>query len=142
MGKMEDILRKLNLKDQKRIVVLNADKSYLKKLKKSAPDLQIDTEIDPRFPYEIMLIFVKDLHEVNEITPSVIHNLVCNGIIWFAYPRTGDSKNGSDLDRKHGWEILLKRGFDSIRHVNIDEKWAAVKFKNAKYIKSRKALVE
>lgn len=133
---MNDLLHKLNYRNQERIAVLNAEKGILRKIPGGRLGLQIDTEIDPRFPYEFMLIFVKLLSEVDELAPRAIHNLVSDGILWFAFPRKGSRKLATDLDTNHGWEMLTQRGFDKVRQVNIDENWSALKFRNVRYIKS------
>jgi len=136
---MGDILQKLNYRNQGRIAILNAEKKFLRMIRSARPDLLIDTEIDPRFPYEFMLIFVRFLSEVDELAPKAIHNLVSDGVLWFAYPaRRSSSKIDSDLDSSHGWEILLERGFDRVRQVIIDENWSAIRFRNIRFIKSPK----
>ncbi|HOK25528.1 MAG TPA: hypothetical protein P5320_10875 [Bacteroidales bacterium] len=136
---MRDILQKLNYRNQGRIAILNAEKKFLRMIRSGRPELKIDTEIDPRFPYEFMIIFVRFLAEVDEIAPKAIHNLVSDGVLWFAYPnRKSSARIASDLDNAHGWEILLERGFDRVRQVIIDENWSAIRFRNIRYIKSPK----
>lgn len=133
---MKDLLRKLRYKDQQRILVLNSEKGFVEQIKKENPGLIIDTDIDPRFPYELMLIFVRLMNEVNETAPKAIHNLVADGHLWFAYPRKGNGKNVSDLDRDHGWGMLLDRGFDRVERIVINDDWAALRFRNIRFIKS------
>ncbi|MGQ9621737.1 MAG: hypothetical protein ACUVTX_12280 [Bacteroidales bacterium] len=135
---MNTLLHKLSYKNQNRIAILNAEKGFIKKIQTGISDVLVDKEIDPRYPYEFMLIFVRFLREVEELAPKAVHNLVSDGTLWFAFPKKSTSKITSDLDREHGWEILLQRGFDKVKHVSIDKNWSAIRFRNVRYIKPAK----
>jgi hypothetical protein len=132
---MNSLLHKLNYKNQARILIINAEKVFIKKILSEIPSLQIDTKIDPRFPYGFMLIFVRYLQEVEEIVPKAVHNLVSDGVLWFACPKKGSRRISSDLDPDHGWETLTQTGFDKVRHVMLDDKWMAIRFRNVRYIR-------
>lgn len=133
---MKNLFHKLNYRGQERILIINAEKRFLRRVRAEIPGLKVDAEIDPRFPYEFMLIFVKFMKDVEELAPRAVHNLVADGVIWFAFPKYESLKPESDLDRDHGWEIMLQRGFDKVRQVNIDDNWTALRFRNIRYIKS------
>ena len=133
---MEILLKKLNYKGQKRIAILNGTKVFIESVIKTIPDIQIDTEIDPRYPYEFMLLFVQQVKEIEAFAPRALHNLISDGILWFAFPKKTANKYQSDIDRDHGWEVLLDRGFDRVRQINIDDEWSALRFRNARFIKS------
>lgn len=133
---MNNLLKKLNYKNNKRILILNSDENLKKIIAKELTDVQIDTEIDPRYPYEFMIVFVRLFSEVELYAPKALHNLISNGILWFAYPKKTSKKYSSDIDRDHGWEFLADRGFDKVRQVAIDEDWSAMRFRNVRFIKS------
>jgi hypothetical protein len=133
---MNILLDKLNYKGQKRIVVINAEEFFLKSFLEELKDIQVDIEIDQRYPYEFMLIFARLVSEVEVITPLALHNLTSDGILWFAYPKKTSKKYSSDIDRDHGWEVLLDRGFDKVRQVAIDDDWSALRFRNIRFIKT------
>jgi len=109
---------------------------FRKLLEKIIPDVIIDSEIDPRYPYEFILLFVKLVSEVENYAPLALHNLVSDGILWFAYPKKTSKKHCSDIDRDHGWEFLINAGFYPVRQVAIDDDWSALRFRNARFIKS------
>lgn len=134
---MKDLLNKLNYKGQKRIAVINADESFLNTLAKVISDVQIDVEIDQRYPYEFMLIFVKLVSEIELLAPKALHNLISDGILWFAYPKKTSKIYASDIDRDHGWEVLIDRGLDKVRQVAINDIWSALRFRNIRYIGKR-----
>jgi hypothetical protein len=133
---MDKLLKKLYYKGQKRIAVINAGELFLKELSDYLPGVQADTEIDPRFPYEFMLIFVINLHDIEQLAPMALHNLITDGTLWFAFPKKTCDKTDSDIDREHGWEILTGRGFERMRYVSLDRDWSALRFRNIRFMKS------
>jgi hypothetical protein len=99
-------------------------------------ELTIDREIDPRFPYDFIFIFVRNQAEVETFTPIALHNLLCDGVLWFCYPKKSSKLFRADIDRDHGWQRLNDAGFHGIRMVSIDNDWSAIRFRNLKFIKS------
>ncbi|MDP4223380.1 MAG: hypothetical protein Q8868_08710 [Bacteroidota bacterium] len=133
---MQTLLEKLNFKGQKRIAVINAEKNFKLAPASEIKDVQLDSEIDPRYPYDFMIIFVKTVSEVEVYAPMVLHNLAVDGILWFCYPKQASGKFTSEVDRDHGWKVLNDDDFFGIRLVSIDDDWSALRFRNRKFIKS------
>lgn len=133
---MDALLAKLNYKGQKRIAVLNAPVNLKEHFENVLKGVEIDKEIDPRFPYEFMILFVRFVSEVEFLAPKALHNMISDGILWFAYPRKKSRKLTSDIDRDHGWEFLTDRGLDKVRLVSLDDDWSALRFRNIRFIKS------
>jgi hypothetical protein len=132
---MQTLLEKLNYKRQKRIAVINAEKNFKLAPLNELKDIQIDSEIDPRYPYDFMIIFVRKGTAVKEIVPVALHNLALDGVLWFCYPKKSSKKHSSDIDRDHGWKVLNDLEFFGIRLITIDDDWSAMRFRNIKYIK-------
>ncbi len=135
-SEMKELLRKLNYKGYNRILMINAGDDFLRKMSDELRDVIIDTEIDQRCPYNFMVIYVKRVREVNDISPMAIHNLTADGVLWFCYPKKTSKKLSSDLERDKGWKSLNDMGFYGIRMVSVDDDWSAMRFRNVKYIKS------
>jgi hypothetical protein len=133
---MVGLLDKLNYKGYKRIVLLNADDKFMEFFSTILTDVRIDTEIDPRYPYEFILLFVTKVQEIENLAPRALHNLVSDGILWFAYPKKRSRKQVVKIDRDHGWNALIDRGLHRVRLVAIDDNWSAVRFRNVRFIKS------
>ena len=133
---MKTLLEKLNYKGNDRIAVLNSDESFTAALLMEFSTLVIDREIDPRFPYSFILIFVRNQAEIEVFTPIALHNLLCDGLLWFCYPKKSSKLFRSEIDRDHGWKRLNDAGFHGIRIVSIDNDWSAMRFRNIKFIKS------
>jgi hypothetical protein len=131
---MRTLLEKLNYKGQQRIAVINAEKNFRLAPVLEIKGIQIDKEIDPRYAYDFMILFVKNPSEVDDFTPSAIHNLKVDGILWFCYPKKSSKNASPGLDRDHGWKALNDLGFFGIRLVNVDEEWSAMRFRNVKFM--------
>ena len=133
---MLDLIKKLNYRGQQRIAVVNASDKFLESVAAELKGIQIDRTIDQRFPYEFMILFVRFVCEVELLAPKALHNLTSDGVLWFAFPKKTSKKVSSDIDRDHGWEVLINRGFDKVRLIAIDEDWSALRFRNVRFIKS------
>ncbi|MEI6049497.1 MAG: hypothetical protein WCS03_11410 [Bacteroidota bacterium] len=133
---MKNLVEKLNYKGQERIAVINAEESFNILLSDELRNVKIDREIDPRYPYDFIILFVKSVSEVEHLTPIALHNLLADGVLWFCYPKKTSKKYNSGIDRDHGWKVLNDSGLHGIRMVAIDEDWSAMRFRNIKYIKS------
>jgi hypothetical protein len=133
---MKTLLERMNYKGQKRIAVINAEKNFKLAPLKELKDIQIDNEIDQRYPYDFEIIFVRKVSEVEEIVPVALHNLAVDGVLWFCYPKKSSKKYSSDIDRDHGWKALSNLEFFGIRLVTINDDWSAMRFRNIKYIKT------
>ena len=135
-SEMKELFRKLRYKGYNRILIINAGEDFLQSVSDEFRDVKIDTSIDQRCPYNFMVIFVKSIREVNEISPMALHNLTADGVLWFCYPKKTSKKLSSDLERDRGWKSLNDMGFHGIRMVSVDDDWSALRFRNVKYIKS------
>jgi len=133
---MKTILDKLNYKGQKRISIIHSEKDFINSITSELKDVTIDQKIDPRYPYEFIIIFVRSTAEVEQIAPMTIHNLMADGILWFCYPKKTSKKYTSDINRDHGWKALNDSGLYGIRLVAIDDNWSALRFRHKKFIKS------
>jgi hypothetical protein len=133
---MKSLLTKLNYKGQKRISVINAEESFISSISSELKDVIIDQEIDPRYPYEFIILFVTKVSELEFLAPMALHNLMADGVLWFCYPKKTSKKYSTDIDRDHGWKILNDSRLYGVRMVTINADWSALRFRNIKYIKS------
>ncbi len=133
---MDDILRKLRYGNQERIAVLNAPDEFSRRISGLLPEVQIDTEINPRYLYDFMIAFATAADEVARLGPECIHNLSEDGKLWMAYPKLSSRRYSADISRDRGWEGVEATGFRRVGQVPIDDDWSALRFRNARFIKS------
>jgi hypothetical protein len=133
---MQKLLEKLNFRDQRRIAVINAEDDFKNSITVFLSGVIVDYEIDPRCPYNFMIIFAKKVSEVESLAPVALHNLTADGILWFCYPKKTSRSYMSDLERDKGWKTLNDSGFFGVRMVSVDDNWSAMRFRNIKFIRS------
>src|SRR4029077_2907889 len=126
---------KLNLKEQKQILVLNSPASFEPELK-TLRGIAIHRDLKTAGQLEFSLAFVIKQKDVDTLGKAIAKKAQGDAVVWFAYPK-GSSKNyKSEIDRESGWKVLGEGGFEPVRMVAIDEDWSAVRFRRADFIKT------
>jgi hypothetical protein len=127
--------QKLNLKDQKTILVLNAPESFEPELK-ALRGITVQRDVKSASPIEFSLAFVTTQKEVDMLGKAIAKKVKGDAVVWFAYPK-GSSKNyKSEINRDSGWKVLGDAGFEPVRMVAIDEDFSAVRFRRVEFIKT------
>lgn len=127
--------QKLNLKDQKTILVLNAPESFEPELK-ALRGITVQRDVKSASPIEFSLAFVTTQKEVDTLGKTIAKKVKGDAVVWFAYPK-GSSKNyKSEINRDSGWKVLGDAGFEPVRMVAIDEDFSAVRFRRVEFIKT------
>ena len=134
---MASIFSKLNLKDQKEILVLNAPKSFNSELAALA-GVTILRNAQEIKKISFALVFATKQKEVAETVKVIGKKIESDAIIWFAYPKGTSKKYTCDFNRDSGWDVLGEAGFERVRQVAIDEDWSALRFRRVEFIKTMK----
>lgn len=132
---MSDIFKKLNLKDQKEILVLNAPESFEPELA-ALEKVQIHRRLEGAQAVDFALAFVTRQAQVDELAGDLLPLCQGDAVIWFAYPKGSSKKYSCDFNRDTGWKQIEAAGFLPVRQVAIDEDWSALRFRSREYIKS------
>jgi hypothetical protein len=132
---MNPLLKKLNFKEHKSMVVLNAPhdlddmweefKTHID-VKKSLGETKVD----------FALIFCTKLDEVIKFGTLVDAKMEDNGLFWFVYPKGSSKKYKCEFNRDNGWQSMGVLGYEPVRMVALDEDWSALRFKKAENIKT------
>jgi hypothetical protein len=126
---------KLNLKEQKQILVLNSPESFETELK-SLRGIAIQRDLKNAGEVEFALAFVTKQQQVDTLGKAIAKKAQGDAVVWFAYPKGSSKKYKSEINRDAGWQVLGDAGFEPVRMVAIDEDWSAVRFRRADFIKS------
>lgn len=133
---MSGLWAKLNLKDQREIVVLNAPGSFATELK-ALGRARVSRRISGAKELTFVLVFVVTKAELDKVAVMVVSKAIGDALLWFAYPKATSAKYKCDFNRDSGWDILWKSGFDTVRQVAIDEDWSALRFRRIEFINHR-----
>ena len=131
---MPDLWKKLNLKDQDPILVLNPPESFNDHLKDVAPRTVYSAAGKVK-EVEFFLAFVKTLKDVERATAWVAKKTQGDSVVWMAYPKQTSKKYNCEFHRDTGWDALERIGLRGVRQVAIDEDWSALRFRRCEYIK-------
>jgi len=132
---MPSVFQKLNLKDQKEIVILNAPVSLEREIA-ALGGLAIVRDLKKAKQLTFSLAFVTTQGQVDALAPVVAGKAEGDAVVWFAYPKGTSKQYKSQINRDHGWDVLGREGFEPVRMVAIDEDWSAIRFRRATFIKS------
>ena len=135
---MDAVFKKLNLKGQKTIVVLNAPNSFQLNLDSVRGEANIVTTLDRLSEIEFILVFVTQQVEVDDLIPKIGPLLIGDAVIWMCYPKGTSKKYKCDFNRDTGWQIMGSHELEPVRMVAIDEDWSALRFKKVDFIKTMK----
>jgi hypothetical protein len=132
---MSTIFAKLNLKDQKQIVVLDSPGSFESELA-ALKGVEIIRDLKKAKEVTFSLALVTTQEQINSLAPAIARKAGGDAIVWFAYPKGTSKKYKSQIDRDSGWNMLGHEGFEPVRMVAIDEDWSAKRFRRAGFIKN------
>ena len=132
---MSALFKKLNLKEQKQILVLNAPDSLDAELG-LLQDVHVIQDAGQVEKIDFMLAFALTKQELDAMADIAAHKTQDDAIIWLAYPKTSSKKYTCDFNRDSGWEAFGTAGFEPVRQVAIDEDWSALRFRRVEFIRS------
>ncbi len=132
---MPTVFAKMNLKDQKQIVVLNSPGSFESELA-ALKGVEIVRDLKKAKEVTFSLAFVTTQEQVDALAPAVARKAEGDAIVWFAYPKGSSKKYKSQINRDSGWNVLGQENFEPVRMVAIDEDWSAIRFRRASFIKN------
>jgi hypothetical protein len=135
MGAMSPVFKKLNLKDQREIVIANAPASFEPEIA-SLSGVSVRRSFAGGAQIAFSLAFVTKQPEVDALAKQIAQRTAGDSVVWFAYPKQSSRRYKSEIDRDHGWASLGAAGFEPVRMVAIDEDWSAVRFRRVDFIKT------
>jgi hypothetical protein len=134
---MPTVFDKLNLKDQRKIIVLNAPPEFEQPLK-ALRGVTVVRAIEGVESFEFALGFATRRAELDRIAKALCAKAAGDAVLWFAYPKGTSKKYRCDFNRDEGWDVPRKGGFESVRQIAIDEDWSALRFRRVEFVRSTK----
>ena len=135
---MDAVFKKLNLKNQKTVVVLNAPNSFSTNLDSIRDETVVVHSFEEAAEIDFILVFVTKQIEIDSLIPKIAPLLKGDAVIWMCYPKGTSKKYKCDFNRDTGWVIMGNYDLEPVRMVAIDEDWSALRFKKVDFIKTMK----
>jgi hypothetical protein len=122
------LAKKLLIKPEQRIVLLNAPPAYPAALEPLPEAVRISDE--PSGPCDMILVFVRNRAQLETSMPAVQPILRPTTLFWIAYQK-GGAKAGTDLHRDLLWEAMAPHGWTGVTLIALDDTWSAMRFRPA-----------
>jgi hypothetical protein len=117
--------QKLRIRDNQRLLLLNAPKGFGAKLGDVPPGVSILSR--PTKPIDVTLFFVTSRKALTERLPS-LKPLAESGALWVVYPK-GTSEMKADVNRDVIANFALEIGMKGVALVAVDDTWSALRLK-------------
>jgi hypothetical protein len=132
---MATLFEKMNLKDQREIVVLNAPSSFEAELD-TLKDVTVLRSLTKPGAVRFALAFATRQAELDKYAAALAARADGDALLWFAYPKGSSKRYRCEFNRDSGWDVIRQAGYDSVRVIAIDEDWSALRFRRVEFIKS------
>lgn len=125
----QTILDKLNLKNEKNILIQGLPSSIEKQFAKISFAKNLTPLLKSR-KIDFALIFTVSESQLNAILMDISSALKAESQLWIAHPKP-TSKISTDLNRESSWNRLGDLGYETTELVSLDHVWQAFSFKKA-----------
>ena len=123
----QTILDKLNLKNDKNILIQGLPSSIEKQFSKVSFAKNLTPLLKSR-KIDFALIFAVSESQLNTILVDIMPALKEETKLWVAHPKV-TSKISTDLNRDSSWNKLGELGFETVELVSLDHVWQAFNFR-------------
>jgi hypothetical protein len=120
----KEIVRKLRLNQEMKILIINAPAEYLNIL--SALDFETDLSTKKAVFFDFVQVFSYAKQELEHQIKSVSMKGKYDCLFWVCYPK-GSGKIQSDIKRNVVWEVLGTYGLRCVTQVSLNETWSALR---------------
>lgn len=132
---MTPTFKKLNLKDQRAIVVLDAPESFEPELR-ALSGVTVSRKLGGGGKLDFGVAFTITQQQLDKASAALAAAANRDAILWIAYPKGTSRRYQCEFNRDSGWHVLAQAGFEPVRQVAIDADWSALRFRRREFIKS------
>ena len=134
---MFDIWKKLNLKNEAAIAVVDAPESFESEIAELG-EVRLKRNLSSAGKLSFFLVFATKASEVSRAAKVIGSKTTGDTVVWIAYPKGSSKRYKCEFNRDTGWAPLGEQGFEGVRQVAIDEDWSAIRFRRVKHVSSMK----
>lgn len=120
------LIKKLGIKENNRLAILNAPESYLKLIQDRPENAEIMQNPQPQ-TLNFVQIFVTNKPDLLAYIRKAKPLLVKSGMLWICWPK-GKSKIPASINREDVRKEGLAIGLVDVKVAAIDENWSGLKF--------------
>lgn len=131
---MSAIFRKLNLKGDGAVHVIDAPTSFEPELAEVGATNPVERSLDGVAGASFAMAFATRQHEVDAFAEAVARATEGDATVWIAYPKGSSKRYTCEFNRDSGWASMGAAGFEPVRQVAIDEDWSALRFRRVEFI--------
>lgn len=131
---MSALFDKLNLKDQRPVVVVDAPPEFAAALA-TLGERPFVTALPRSGPLEWVLAFVTRRARLDALAARIVERAGDDPVLWFAYPKRSSRRLRCEFHRDTGWDVLEAAGFETVRAVAIDDDWSALRFRRSVHVR-------
>ncbi len=128
----QTILDKLNLKNEKNILIQGLPSSIEKQFAKLSFAKNLTPLLRSR-KIDFALVFAVSESQLNAILTDILPALKADSKLWIAHPKVA-SKISTDLNRDSSWSRLHETNYETIELVSLDHVWQAFNFKKSEEV--------
>lgn len=132
---MSPLFKKLNLKEQRVVHVLDAPREFEPELARLA-GMEIRRSLRAGETTAFALGFARSQAELDAVSRVLIRAAGADCVLWVAYPKATSKRYRCDFNRDSGWRVLGAAGYEPVRQVAIDADWSALRFRKLERIKA------
>lgn len=132
---MEALFKKLNFKEQRKLLFLEAPPSMAEAIDWMSGRAEVLTSAGST-DCDFAMGFATTQAGLDMLSHQFASAVPGDGIIWICYPK-GSSKNYKcEFNRDTGWTVMGALGFEPVRQVAVDDDWSALRFRRVEFIKT------
>lgn len=132
---MEDLLKKLNLTNQQRILLVNIPDELSALTDAFSARATVAQQPNELEQADYVMAFIQRLEQVEQIADWVTTHTKGDVQVWLVYPKQSSKKYRCEFNRDTGWASVGAAGFEPVRQVAINDDWSALRFRRAAYMK-------
>lgn len=119
--KNTDLIRKLGIKENSKILIINPTKRY-----PLSTSLRRSVENQAK-SLDFIQLFIKSKRQLEGKFPKLRDKLAKDGAFWISWPKRS-SKVKTDLNENVIREIGLKNEMVDVKVISVDKTWSGLKF--------------